>query len=216
MREPLVDSTEDDTPTNIDLQLLGYQVKLTSEWRSQHLPERLDSGIPQRFWIVIKKLGWWGACYLEAVCALPIREQAGTRASAMNEVPIPTILSSKTVGRVNMNTRVELPALDGSHPLAFLAALGTLRVLDIQFPNSNIKMSWSMTRGAWRPSLAGNGSDFDRDAIVAKLDEYLRNAPQVELLKSIGPDLTVSGASFVASALTRGKTWMTADQQYVG
>lgn len=57
-----------------------------------------------------------------------------------------------------------LNGLDGSNPLAFLAALGTLRTLTLALPNERIRMSWEQYDGAWRPrvwcSLAGNHELF--------------------------------------------------------
>lgn len=58
-----------------------------------------------------------------------------------------------------------LGGLDGSNPLAFLAALGTLRTLTLALPDETVRMSWEVDNGAWRPrvwcSLAGDG-----DAII--------------------------------------------------
>lgn len=47
-----------------------------------------------------------------------------------------------------------LKGLDGSNPLAFLAALGTLRTLTLALPNEAVKMSWEQQDGAWRPRIA--------------------------------------------------------------
>ncbi len=65
-----------------------------------------------------------------------------------------------------------LKGLDGSNPLAFLAAIGTLRTLTLALPDEKVKMSWEQHEGAWRPrvwcSLAGDG-----EALVEKLDKSL-------------------------------------------
>ena len=45
-----------------------------------------------------------------------------------------------------------LHALDGSNPLAFLAALGTLRLASLEM-NADIQMSWERRDGFWRPKL---------------------------------------------------------------
>jgi CRISPR-associated endonuclease/helicase Cas3 len=62
--------------------------------------------------------------------------------------------------------------LDGSNPLAFLAALGTLRTLTLALPDETVKMSWDQHDGAWRSrvwcSLANDG-----DALIEKLDKAL-------------------------------------------
>jgi len=68
-----------------------------------------------------------------------------------------------------------LKGLDGSNPLAFLAALGTLRTLTLALPDETVKMNWEQHEGAWRPrvwcSLAS-----DSDALVEKLDGVLAEA----------------------------------------
>src|SRR4051812_20495187 len=68
-----------------------------------------------------------------------------------------------------------LNGLDGSNPLAFLAALGTLRTLTVALSVESVKLSWEQHEGAWRPrvwcSLASDG-----DALIAQLDKTLRSA----------------------------------------
>lgn len=51
--------------------------------------------------------------------------------------------------------KVILSGLDGANPLAFLAALGTLRTLTMAWPDRGIKMAWRQAGGAWRPKLTG-------------------------------------------------------------
>jgi hypothetical protein len=46
-----------------------------------------------------------------------------------------------------------LKGLDGSNPLAFLAALGTLRTLTLGLPDESVRMSWEEDEGAWRPRV---------------------------------------------------------------
>lgn len=51
-----------------------------------------------------------------------------------------------------MNDELVLSALDGSNPLAFLAALGTLRLVSLEM-NAEIQMAWERRDGFWRPKL---------------------------------------------------------------
>ena len=44
-----------------------------------------------------------------------------------------------------------LTGLDGSNPLAFLAALGVLRTLSLAWPGQEVNMYWAQCSGAWRP-----------------------------------------------------------------
>ena len=52
---------------------------------------------------------------------------------------------------------VVLRGLDGSNPLAFLAALGTLRTLTAAWPERAVRMGWRIETGAWRPVLKAGG-----------------------------------------------------------
>jgi CRISPR-associated endonuclease/helicase Cas3 len=59
-----------------------------------------------------------------------------------------------------------LRGLDGSNPLAFLAALGTLRTLTLALPGEKVKMNWEQSDGAWRPRVF---CSLDGDALVERL-----------------------------------------------
>jgi hypothetical protein len=87
---------------------------------------------------------------------------------------------------------MELSALDGSNPLAFLAALGTLRLLHLQFGEREaVRMRWC--RGAtWTPELSGFKGDADA------LCQTLLDAPRVpvEAFSELGEDITVSQEKF--------------------
>lgn len=65
-----------------------------------------------------------------------------------------------------------LNGLDGSNPLGFLAAIGTVVVLQDVFPE--IRLGWEQAEGGWRPSLAGCGDD--EQAFSEKLSEALKDA----------------------------------------
>ena len=64
---------------------------------------------------------------------------------------------------------VVLRGLDGSNPLAFLAALGTLRTLAGAWPERDVRMTWRVETGAWRPTLKCEGWTGD-DAADELLD----------------------------------------------
>ncbi len=48
-----------------------------------------------------------------------------------------------------------LEGLDGANPLGFLAAIGTLRLLQAQDGDGSIHMGWEDTPSGWRPVLTG-------------------------------------------------------------
>ena len=90
-----------------------------------------------------------------------------------------------------MSTGIVLRALDGSNPLAFLAALGAFRLLHLRDPGSRIRMSW-VRDGFWQPWIFGvGGSEED-------ICHMLLDAPCVPLgaLSELGKNITVEPARF--------------------
>lgn len=87
---------------------------------------------------------------------------------------------------------VVLRALDGSNPLAFLAALGTLRLLHRSEPQVGVQMCWERLNGSWRPKLRGLKVDEN------ELCELLMRASwaPVERFESIGKNITVPKEAF--------------------
>jgi hypothetical protein len=69
---------------------------------------------------------------------------------------------------------IVLAGLDGSNPLAFLAALGTLATLDRVIDVDKPRMDWVLNAGAWRPRLYSNIDDeqFGRRLVAALSDVY--------------------------------------------
>jgi hypothetical protein len=105
-----------------------------------------------------------------------------------------------------------LVGLDGSNPLAFLAALGTLRSLTSTWPNRQVRMSWQ-SLGGWRPALHVQPPATAED-VVRDLDGFLR-ARSDDPAWSLGPDLSVGPDRFKAYAeqaaqqahQTRDRSW---------
>jgi hypothetical protein len=87
-----------------------------------------------------------------------------------------------------------LSGLDGSNPLAFLAALGTLRTLSLAWPDRNVQMSWVQQNGAWRPRILTDGGAKDSEVINALHDrmQCMVDHPAFHL----GDNLAVSAAQF--------------------
>lgn len=90
-----------------------------------------------------------------------------------------------------MSERMVLHALDGSNPLAFLAALGTLRLLDLHDPTAEVQINWRRDP-AWRPELSGLFASKEQ------LCETLLAAKTVPLesFAALGKDITVSRDTF--------------------
>lgn len=87
-----------------------------------------------------------------------------------------------------------LTGIDGGNPLAFLAALGTLRTLSLAWPQHHVKMAWTDHAGAWRPSLFASLS-LTEAAVVAILDERLRRMVDHPAL-AFADDLSVTPQVF--------------------
>ncbi|MFQ5473704.1 MAG: hypothetical protein ACE5FA_12580 [Dehalococcoidia bacterium] len=86
---------------------------------------------------------------------------------------------------------LELTGLDGSNPLAFLAALGTLRALTRAWPDQPVRMSWTQSAG-WHPMLA---TRFGPDDVIEALHSEVRSAT-VHPTLTVADDLTLDGPSF--------------------
>lgn len=66
-----------------------------------------------------------------------------------------------------------LRGLDGGNPLAFLAALGALRVGNLIWPARPVRMGWCLRFGAWRPVLHGLPT-ANPDLVAERLARYCR------------------------------------------
>jgi len=86
-----------------------------------------------------------------------------------------------------------LVGIDGGNPLAFLAALGTLRSLTSAWPDRRVRMSW-FPAGPWRPVLHVD-PPATQDALIGALDVQLKRMCGHPIW-SLGPDLTVSPETF--------------------
>ena len=111
-----------------------------------------NAELPERFWRQVRKHGWWGTAYREAVFRLA--DHAQSRAEQDRDwTPPPTAAATVTLpakAARPASFALPLPGLDGANPLAFLAALGTLRLADEMFPGA--KLRWSAS-GRWHPVL---------------------------------------------------------------
>jgi hypothetical protein len=89
---------------------------------------------------------------------------------------------------------IELTGLDGSNLLAYLAALGTLRVSTLAEPDRCIRMNW-VERGFWTPVVHGTSADTPDD-LVNLLAQRVCGEESVDDAWKIGKDLTLSCEEF--------------------
>ena len=89
---------------------------------------------------------------------------------------------------------IELIGLDGANLLAYLAALGTLRVLTSAEPERKVRMSW-VDRGFWRP-VVHHPSARTTEELLAILEERVCGEDSINAAWKIGKDLTLSCSDF--------------------
>ena len=72
-----------------------------------------------------------------------------------------------------MESEITLKGINGSNPLAYMAALGALRVLHLVAPEDNVRMGWQ-SAGVWMPVIRLSeqmNEDAVAEIIYAKLAE---------------------------------------------
>ena len=89
---------------------------------------------------------------------------------------------------------IELTGLDGSNLLAYLAALGTLRVLTSAEPERYVRMSW-VDCGYWAPVIHASAAETP-DELVELLGERVCGEASADDAWKIGKDLTLSCEEF--------------------
>lgn len=96
-----------------------------------------------------------------------------------------------------------LIGLNGGNPLAYLAALGTLRLSTAAFPERNARMRWVCAKGGWRPEIALDG-DLDVDDWLSEM-YTVASDPSGHAAFKIAADLRIGISEFRHFAMEAGR-----------
>jgi len=106
---------------------------------------------------------------------------------------------------------VILEGLDGSNPLAFLAALGALRTLSFAWPDKKVRMAWISRAGAWRPVIHASGHErAKRELILESLEKALAKDMEDHPAKFLSGDRKSPVLSEVTSENREAAEWFSA------
>jgi CRISPR-associated endonuclease/helicase Cas3 len=129
--------------------------------------------LPERFWRIVRRFGWWGASYLEAVFRLADHAQSRLEQeqhSAALDEPRPVTLPASPLADARCRP-LPLAGLDGSNPLAFLAAVGLLRALALKANEWVPRLSWEAS-ACWVPVI-WVPTDVNEATVSADLNDQL-------------------------------------------
>ncbi len=103
-------------------------------------------------------------------------------------------------GQEQFNGGLLMAGLDGANPLAFLAALGTLRGLTLAWPERQVRLSWTL-RDTWRPRLDTGGGPPSEEETLDGLERFMELRPGHDALE-IGDNLPLPAEAFRGHALS--------------
>ena len=107
------------------------------------------------------------------------------------------------IGQEQLNGGLLLIGLDGANPLAFLAALGTLRGLTLAWPERRIRLSWTLL-DAWRPCIHIDGVPPSEEETLDGLEVFMEMRPGHKSL-GISDNLPIPVGEFRGRALEAAK-----------
>ncbi len=172
---PFAPVCRDSDPPAVSGEHLGIPIEFSAgSRRNAGAPHHAASGISERFWLLTRRYGWWGLAYLETM--LRLGDWYGSAVSNANEQSEPEPLRTpKRQPRAGQSAapdeEIVLSGIDGANPLGFLAALGTLAVLQ-QKGYAGAKLHWRRS-ATWQPIITGVG-ELDKDGFASVVEDALR------------------------------------------
>ena len=168
---PFTPVWKDVDPSTINLTSVGGP-EIGSDEIARWVPRHcLDSGAGQDFWDAQRAFGAWGCAYLETLLRL-----GDWRASASPRESTADFLLGWSTGPTPPSSdqhQCILTGLDAGNPLAFLAAIGTFRMLT----DRGLLLDWVHHHGGWRPRVTSR-EEISEELIIDWLLEALDDDAQ--------------------------------------
>jgi len=159
-----------------------------------------NAELPERFLRAVRKYGWWGAAYREAVFRLADHAQSRVEQEEPETTPDDDVKPPPFVPFARPLPMHPLPliGLDGANPLAFLAAIGTLVVSDALSRSEKspawlagrVALSWGTPTSAYTPVLHLTAAPPSPSAFTDFLAEHLARSPDDHPAKRVVGILT--------------------------